>query len=164
METETDRSRALKEGFLSVDNMWEEEGAWSIGFCCYRHMVLYLDNVPNTQPIKRDEVCYKEVKQHMAQRALVQANTIDRKQRMRERTRQHRQAETERQEKERTHRRASNVESRDRRTVFNTLRKKEQVESPEEVFSLKGQDLHDLVAQHRRKTRLENSRSYPRNG
>jgi hypothetical protein len=52
---------ATAKGFCCVETMHATEGAWSAGFCCFDHMVLYFDDGPTDQPVVRNERCYQSV-------------------------------------------------------------------------------------------------------
>jgi hypothetical protein len=58
---------ANEKGFGSVEEMLQLEGAWSIGWCCFDHMVHHLDNGPTNRPIVRDENCYKRERRTQAE-------------------------------------------------------------------------------------------------
>ena len=77
-----DDRRAHEEGFFSVENMFELEGAWSYGCCCFEHMVEYLDTIEYLdagadRPVVRYEACYvsEKAKQALRRRENIEAAT-----------------------------------------------------------------------------------------
>jgi hypothetical protein len=55
-------SSDLRVNTSAISHSIENDGAWSVGCCCYQHLVAYFDDDPMNRPIPYDNDCYKKTK------------------------------------------------------------------------------------------------------